>query len=295
MPHATAQDDVRLYYEEAGDGFPIIFSHEFAGDYRSWEAQMRFFSRRYRCITYSARGYPKSDVLDDPKAYSQDHARDDIIAVLDHLGIDQAYVVGLSMGAYAALQIGLTYPDRTRGLVVAAGGSGSEPDRVEEFRALSRDIARQFEEDGAATIASTYGQGAARVQFMSKDPRGYAEFAQWISEHPPTGSAHTSRGFQASRASLWEYQDALRELAVPTLIVVGDEDEPCLRPSLYLKRQIPAAGLVMFPKTGHCVSQEEPELFNRTLSEFFDQVEAGRWTTRDPRAAKLAFPGLSED
>lgn len=294
MPHAAAKDGVQLYYEEAGSGLPIIFSHEFAGDYRSWEAQMRFFSRRYRCITYSARGYPGSDVPDDPAAYSQDHARDDIIAVLDHLNIEKAYVVGLSMGAYAAVQIGLDSPGRALGLVVAAGGSGSEPDRVEQFRSLSRGIAEEFEKDGSAAVAKTYGQGSARVQFMNKDPRGYAEFAQWISEHPAVGSAHTSRGFQASRASLWDYQERLRAVDVPTLIVVGDEDEPCIRPSLYLKRQIPTAGLVMFPKTGHCVSQEEPDLFNRVASEFFDQCEAGQWGPRDPRAEKLPFPGLSE-
>ena len=90
MPHVTADDGVRLYYEEAGSGRPIVFVHEFAGDHRSWEPQLRHFSRTHRCIAFSARGYPPSDVPEDPEMYSQDRARDDVLAVLDGLGIEQA-------------------------------------------------------------------------------------------------------------------------------------------------------------------------------------------------------------
>ena len=122
MPHATAQDGTRLYYEEAGSGTPLIFIHEFAGDHRSWEPQMRFFSRYFRCITYAARGFPPSDVPEDGARYSQAHARDDVVAVLDHLKIERAHVVGLSMGGLAALHVGITYPGRARSLVIAGAG-----------------------------------------------------------------------------------------------------------------------------------------------------------------------------
>ncbi len=114
MPHAAADDGVRLYYEEAGSGAPIVFVHEFAGDHRSWEPQMRFFSRRYRCIAFNARGYPPSDVPPDVERFSQARARDDIVAILDHLGIDRAHIVGLSMGGFATLHVGLAYPQRAR-------------------------------------------------------------------------------------------------------------------------------------------------------------------------------------
>lgn len=292
MPHATAKAGVKLYYEEAGAGIPIIFSHEFGGDYRSWEAQVRFFSRRYRCITYSARGYPNSDVPDDPDLYGQDQARDDIVAVLDHLEIDQAHVVGLSMGSYAALMVGISYPDRVRGLVLAAGGTGSEPDRVAEFRASTTSIADQFEKDGSAAVAATYGEGPGRVQFMNKDPRGFAEFQQWFGEHSAVGSAHTMRRFQGGRNSIWDYQADMVRLDKPTLIVCGDEDEACIRPSLFMKRHIATSGLAMFPKSGHCVSQEEPDLFNRILAEFFAQAGTSHWPARDARAEKLPMPGV---
>src|SRR5450432_463493 len=107
MPFANARDGARLYFEETGSGTPIVFVHEFAGDYRSWEPQVRHFSRRYRCITYNARGYPPSDVPADVERYSQASARDDILCVLDGLGINRAHVVGLSMGGFATLHFGM--------------------------------------------------------------------------------------------------------------------------------------------------------------------------------------------
>src|SRR5215475_13800765 len=119
MPHAPTRDNVKLYYEEAGSGTPVLFSHEFAGDYRNWEPQMRFFSRRHRCITYSARGYKPSDVPDDWKVYSYKHWVDDLVAVLDHLKIDKAHIVGLSMGAYVTGVLGFTYPQRALSLTMA--------------------------------------------------------------------------------------------------------------------------------------------------------------------------------
>src|SRR5258707_6410036 len=112
MAHLTTDDGVKLYYEETGAGSPIVFVHEFAGDHRSWEPQVRYFSRMYRCITYSARGYPPSDVPEDWAQYSQDRARDDIRSVLDALKIDQAHIVGLSMGGFATVHFGFTYPRR---------------------------------------------------------------------------------------------------------------------------------------------------------------------------------------
>src|SRR2546422_2081626 len=125
MPTVRVDDGVNLHYEESGQGLPLVFVHEFAGDHRSWHLQMRFFSRRYRAIAFNARGYPPSDVPDDAKAYSQDHAAADIRGVLDGLKIPKAHVCGLSMGGYATLHFGLKYPDRALSLVVAGAGYGS--------------------------------------------------------------------------------------------------------------------------------------------------------------------------
>src|SRR5579884_2199968 len=101
MPHATTDDGVRLYFEETGRGTPVVFVHEYAGDLRSWEPQLRHFGQRYRAIAYNARGYPPSDVPGEVSAYSQIRAADDVAVVLSHLGLDRAHVVGLSMGGFA--------------------------------------------------------------------------------------------------------------------------------------------------------------------------------------------------
>jgi proline iminopeptidase len=284
MPYAVTKDNVKLYYEEAGSGTPILFSHEFAGDYRNWELQMRYFSRLHRCITYSARGYKPSDVPSDPKAYSYKHWASDAIAILDHLKIDKAHIVGLSMGGYTVVQIGLMYPGRALSLTAAGAGSGSERTQTEELRKSWRALADEFEMKGTPEVVKAYGLNPARIPFLVKDPRGFEEFNRMFSEHDAKGCANTMRGFQAERPSLYDFEADIRKIAVPTLIVVGDEDEPCLEPSFLLKQWLPVSGLVVVPKTGHVVNQEEPALFNQAVADFIARVEAGRWPARDPRS-----------
>jgi pimeloyl-ACP methyl ester carboxylesterase len=290
MPHARAKDGTRLYYEEAGSGAPIIFIHEFAGDHRSWEPQMRFFARYFHCIAYNARGFPPSDVPEDGARYSQAHARDDAIAVLDHLKIERAHVVGLSMGGFAALHVGITYPKRARSLVIAGCGYGAAPNEKEKFRAECEVAAASFEANWKEA-AKKYALGPTRVQFQNKDPRGWTEFAAQLAEHSPRGQALTMRGVQMRRPSLYELVDHMKRIDVPTLIVTGDEDDPCLEPGLLMKRSIPNSGLVVLPRSGHTINIEEPEAFNRALFEFFMLVDEGRAAPRDPRSVASGILG----
>ena len=283
MPYAITPDKVQLYYEETGQGTPILFVHEFASDHRGWEPQLRELGKRHRCIAYSARGYTPSDVPGDPSAYSYRHVMRDAVAVLDYLKIDSAHLIGLSMGGYTSLQVALNHPQRVRSLVLAGTGSGGERWYTEDFHAHSRALGDQFEREGAGAVAATYGHSASRVPFALKDPRGFAEFTARLAEHDPRGSANTSRNFQGGRPSLYDFEAELRKLGVPTLIVVGDEDDRCIEPGLFLKDAIPASGLVIFPKTGHVVNLEEPDLFNALVGDFLARVEAGRWGPRDPR------------
>jgi len=285
VAYAQTDDGVRLYFEEAGSGTPIVFVHEFGGDHRSWEAQMRHFARRHRCVTFGARGYPPSDVPEKVEMYSQARAVRDIVAVMDAAGIDRAHVVGLSMGGFASLHFGLDFPQRARSIVVAGAGYGAEKQYEQYFRDVSAEVARQFETQGSAQFAKTYALGASRVQFQNKDPRGWQEFATQLGEHSARGSANTMRGVQMLRPSLYDLEDRLRAMRVPTLVVVGDEDDHCLQPGIFLKKVIPACGLLVLPKTGHTINLEEPGHFNRFVSEFISLAEAGRWTERDPRAS----------
>jgi len=110
MGYASTDDGCRLYFETTGTGEPLLFVHEFAGDHRSWEPQLRYFGRRYQCVAFNARGYPPSDVPEHESNYSQAQAWRDILAIIDHFGFDQAHVVGLSMGGFSTLHLGLNRP-----------------------------------------------------------------------------------------------------------------------------------------------------------------------------------------
>ncbi|MHB8587461.1 MAG: alpha/beta fold hydrolase [Candidatus Dormibacteraceae bacterium] len=293
MPKARSSDGVELYYEESGRGFPLLFIHEFAGDHRSWAPQVRHFAKTYRCITYSARGYPPSEVPAALSAYSQEQAVGDAVAVLDAAGAKTANVVGLSMGGFAALHLVLRHPDRVRAAAVAGVGYGSQPEKREQFRKESHAIADAFDSQGSARVAESYSVGPARVQLQVRNPKAWHEFAAALAHHDPTGAALTMRGVQAARPSLYELTDELRAVLTPILIVAGDEDEGSLEPSLMLKRTMPASGLVILPRTGHTANLEDPEAFNGAVGAFLAAVEKGEWRTRDPRAVSTSITGVT--
>jgi pimeloyl-ACP methyl ester carboxylesterase len=283
MPYAQG-DGARLYYEETGSGHPLVFVHEFAADHRDWETQVRWFARFYRCIAFNARGYPPSDVPERDQDYGERRAIADIVAVLNHLGIGRAHIAGLSMGAYAALRFGLEHPESASALVIAGCGSGAPYAGRQSFKEACEAQAQRFLAEGSAIVAQSMAVGPNRVQLQNKDPRGWSEFVGRLSEHSNVGSALTLRNYQALRASLFDFTDDFAALRVPTLLVVGDEDEPCLETNIFLKRAIPSAGLSVLPNTGHAVNLEEPSLFNRIVGDFLLAVDHGRWPLRDPRS-----------
>jgi pimeloyl-ACP methyl ester carboxylesterase len=293
VSQASSTGNVQLYFEETGSGTPLLFIHEFAGDHRSWEPQVRAFGRRYRCITYNARGYPPSDVPDDPDLYSQELAVADAIAVLDHLGIEKAHVVGLSMGGFCTLHIGLRHPNRALSLVVAGCGYGAQPARRGAFAAESEANARMFQTEGSAAASARYSVGPARVQYQNKDPRGWAEAAAQLAEHSALGSALTQLGVQRRRPSLYDLVEDMKRIEVPMLVVTGDEDEGALDASLMLKRTVPSAGLLVMPRMGHACNLEEPALFNQLVQDFLTMVDCGRWELRDPRSQSSTLTGIS--
>ncbi len=292
MPHATADDGVRLYYEETGSGTPLIFVHEYAGDFRSWEPQLRHFGQRYWAIAFNARGYPPSDVPPAVAAYSQARAADDILAVLDQLAIDRAHVVGLSMGGFATLHFGLRHAARARSLAVAGCGYGAEPTQRERFRSEAEAVAAFIAEHGMENFAAKYAYGPTRVQFENKDPRGFAEFMRMLAEHDAVGARNTQLGVQRERPSLYDLLEEMKTLTTPTLILTGDEDWPCLQPGFLLKQTIPSAALAVMPNCGHAINIENPGEFNRIVGQFLAQVDAGRWPTRDPRAITSSITGI---
>ncbi len=287
MPKIKTADGVGLYYEESGAGTPVVFVHEFAGDYRTWEPQMRRFSRSHRCVTYSQRGYPPSDVPGDPARYGQDIARGDAITLMDALGIAKAHIVGHSMGAYTALHVGLRHPERCISVTAAGCGWGSLPDPAarQAMRAQAAETAKMFTAKGMVQAAAIYADGATRQAQKYKDPRGYAEFARMLGEHSAQGHALTMTMLQSKRPTLWDLEADLKSFSVPLLIIVGDEDETCLDGSVFLKRTAPTAALLVIPRSGHTITSEEPEAVNAALAELFAAAEGGRWLAHRPPAA----------
>jgi pimeloyl-ACP methyl ester carboxylesterase len=292
MPYATTGDGVRLYFEETGSGHPLILVHEFAGDLRSWEPQMRHFGKRYRAVAFNARGFPPSDVPEHVSSYSQSRAADDILAVLDHIGEHKAHIVGLSMGGFATLHFGLRHPGRALSLCIGGCGYGAEPDKREIFRSEAEIIAAAIRSEGMPAFAERYAYGPTRVQYENKDPRGHAEFKAMLAEHSAIGSANTQQGVQKERPSLYTLVDDMRRIDVPTLIITGDEDWPCLLPGILMKQSIASAALVVMPNAGHAINIEEPAEYNRLVGDFLSQVESGRWPSRDPRAVSASITGM---
>jgi pimeloyl-ACP methyl ester carboxylesterase len=284
MPKIRTSDGVNLYYEEVGAGTPVVFVHEFAGDHRTWEPQMRRFARTHRCVTFSQRGYPPSDIPDDAARYGQDIARADVVALIDALGIERAHVVGHSMGAYTALHVGIKHPQRCISVTAAGCGWGSlaDPAARAAMRAQAAETSKMFIEKGMDAAAVLYTDNPTRNTQKYKDPRGYAEFVRMLAEHSAKGHSMTMAMLQAKRPTLWDMDADLKKFSVPLLIIVGDEDETCLDGSVFLKRTAPTAGLLVVPRSGHTITSEEPDVVNAALAELFAAAESGRWLAHKP-------------
>jgi pimeloyl-ACP methyl ester carboxylesterase len=282
MPYVEA-NGTKLYFEESGYGYPIIFIHEFASDIRGWETQIRHLSRTHRCVAYNARGYPPSDVPEDAALYGWEFAVDDIVALMRGLKIERAHLVGSSMGGYAALQFGLRHLGKAGAIVAAGVGSGSHPSQRDPWSRETSTLARIFIEHGMVSMAERMARGPARVQLKYKDPEGWREFVVRLRQHSPRGMSNTMARCVALRPSLHDLRDQFSGMGVPVLLAVGDEDVRCLETNLMLKSALPNAGLWICPNTGHAINLEEPAAFNAQVESFLGAVECGSW--------RRGFPG----
>ena len=268
---------VDIHYQIAGEGYPMVLSHEFAGDITSWEPQVNFFSRRYQVITYCHRGYPPSGVPDDPDAYSQEIQVEDMYRLLQHLGIEQAHIGGLSMGGTLTIGFAIAHPEMCRSITVASAGAGSDADDRERLVASWQALSESMVAEGMETFADGYAHGAERLQFLRKDPVGWAKFHAGLAAHSAQGSSLTFQGVQMKRPTIYQVEKQLQEIKIPTLVLIGDEDTPCVEPAIFMKRNIRSCGLAVFPQAGHTINLEEPDLYNRTVLDFLIAVEAGKW------------------
>ena len=275
MAKVTTTDGVSLHVENHGDGVPLVFVHELAGSCRAFDEQVAVWKSDWRCVTFNARGYPPSDVPPSVDAYSQDIAASDIGAVMDGLGLADAHLIGVSMGAASVLQYALRHPDRVRSATLTSIGSGADL-KPGEYSIAMEELARLALDQGMQALADHYTKSPTRFRVKDKNPAGYETFIGQLIGGSVTGITNTMRGVQSRRRSVYEYRDAIAAMTVPVLIVLGEEDAPCVKPSHFIKEVLPGARLGVVPTTGHLVNIEEPALYNRLVMSFIEAVEAQR-------------------
>ena len=287
-------DGVRLHVTDDGDGPPVLFLHEYAGDHRSWAGQVAELKDDFRCLTLSARGYPPSDVPTDLAAYSWQRAVFDVIEVLDALGIGSAHVVGLSMGGYTALQLGRLHPHRVRSIMAVSAGSGSDPAGRPAYLDEAVVVAEKLRTRGTAAVGEQMAIGPSRIQLKQHNNPAWHTFVEQFTDHSAEGLALTMLGVQGRRPSLWELMDDFGRLTVPLLVVNGDEDEACLSTGILLKRTAPRCGMLVLPNSGHVPNLEDPQQFNDITRRFLRRVESDAWPQRDPRSRATSQFGLDQ-
>ncbi|AHK35804.1 alpha/beta fold hydrolase [Rhodococcus opacus] len=294
-PPVETSDGIRLHVTDTGDGEPVLFLHEYAGDHRSWSRQVAELREDFRCVTYAARGYTPSDVPTRPSAYSWQRAVEDALNVLDALELQTVHIVGLSMGGYTALQLGLRHPDRVRSVMAVSAGSGSDPAGRPAYLEEARIVAKQLRFHGSAPVGRAMGEGPSRVQLKHRDEQAWHEMIEQFSEQSAEGRALTILQIQACRPSLHDMIDDFRSFSVPLLVVNGDEDEACLSTGIMLKRTVPSCGMHILPNSGHVPNLEDPRQFNGIIRRFIHTVESDTWPVRDPRSRLTSQFGLDQD
>ena len=276
MPRISL-NGIDIFYNEKGDGPPLILLHEFADDYRSWDSLTERLSNRYRVIALNNRGYPPSDIPEGQGEYSQEILVEDLHEFMDHMSIEKAHIGGLSMGGGTTLVFGLQYPDRTISMIIAGAGSGSNQN--DGFLEMVGFFSGKLASEGMSALDS-YIRGETRIQLIRKDPNAFERFANRLREHSNVGSVLTFRGVQSKRKSVYDYENEMKKCQIPVLILVGDEDSPCIEPALFMKRNFQKSGLVTFPQSGHAINIEEPMLFNGIVEDFLGSVHRGTWALR---------------
>ena len=274
MPQVRV-NGVELHYEDVGAGFPLVLCHEFAGDMRAWEPQVRHFARRYRVVTFNYRGYPPSSVPSDASAYGHGELIEDLRQLMVALDVARAHIVGLATGGNLALNFAIEHPQNVAGLVIAGAGAGTS--NRQRWLVAAQRFADDIERDGAEGIVANVVGAPQRLAFRDKDPRGWSLFVEMMRSLSPIGCANMLRNALSTRKPITELKAEIEHLTMPILVMVGDQDYPAAEASRFIRDHARYAGLCVLPMCGHTLNSEEPVLFNQLVADFLAAVEAGRW------------------
>jgi pimeloyl-ACP methyl ester carboxylesterase len=265
---SLAVNGIILKYRSFGSGPPLILIHGLACGRRMWVRQLGILSRHFRVVAYDQRGHGLSSAPDDPACYSPQLLALDLVGLLDHLQIEQAHIVGFSLGGGPALALAAAQPNRVRSLVLADVGAGSEnPWRSQWLAHRWCSMAQQssailYEDMLRHEFYKTYANANARAGFHMR---------ALIAATPLVGLTHTLAQVVAKRPSLFRQTALLRSIAAPTLVLRGQHDISCLRSSRLLAKTIPGAHELSVAGAGHMLPLERPMAFNRTIMEFVQE------------------------
>lgn len=247
-------NDIELYYEVYGQGYPVVFMHGFTGTVKRWQPQVRALSQEYRFIIFDARGHGQSETPLSEEQYSADIFVEDLCHLLVTLGIEKAVVGGLSLGGYESLRFYLRHPQMVAALIIIDAGPGyRNPAHREEWNRQHEQAAKLLETQGVEAFAASYPYPDRELLLQ-----------------PPIGLAHTARKCVAQHDS-WVIEN-LGEIKVPTQVLVGEKDSTFLRGSEYMAKVIPGAQYVVVPRADHIANQDNAEFFNRAVLDFLRQL-----------------------
>ena len=253
MPTARL-NGIDIYYEDHGAGFPVVLTHGYAATCQMWQPQIEALGRRYRLITWDMRGHGGTDSPEQQDSYSEAHTVADLKALLDHLGVAQAVVGGLSLGGYMSLAFHLAHPQMVRALMLMDTGPGyRNPQAREQWNRTAYQRAEALEERGLEAL----GRGA-EVEASRGRHRSAA------------GLARAARGMLAQFDA--RVIESLEAISVPTLVIVGANDTPFLNAADYMANKIPNARKLVIADAGHAVNIDQPEAFNGAVLAFLDEV-----------------------
>lgn len=268
MSKIICDDGTNLFVEEAGSGMPILFVHEFGGDSRSWKYQVDAFSKSYRCIVYTARGFCPSDIPDSEDRYGQERSTRDLLNLIAALSLERFHLVGLSMGSFTSLMAALNSNERLLSLTLASCSSGPCTDEQRQrYRMNLEKEAALLQTKGGDGAVTWFATDPAYQRMAHKRPGDWRAYRENLRGQSVEGALRTLRTVHWNRLCIWTLESRLRKLPTPTLLVIGDEDHPLIEPTnLYLSKTLPNAKLLRLQKTGHLVNIEEPEAFNNALA-----------------------------
>jgi pimeloyl-ACP methyl ester carboxylesterase len=269
MPTASV-NGISLYFEEAGRGRALVWVHGFSCGLRMWDPQVAAMADRYRVIAYDVRGHGASEAPDAPDRYSQAISVEDLLGLLRDLGIARAVVGGLSMGGNIALNFALAHPEMVDGLVVCDTGAGS--DNTAEWVAQCQAWADLIERQGIEAFADVITAHPLLARYAAQGPHALRHVRSLVTTHRARGLAHTLRGALARRPPIYALEAQLRRLAVPTLLIVGEFDEPCVKVHRFMADTLPAAEHVLIRGVGHMTNLEEPATFNGLVERFLRRI-----------------------